>query len=166
MCTVKPSSDYRYCDTHNASGHTEYAEIDMDSLRIKNEDDSDDASNNGSPTSNDKSEKQRSNSKTEVKRHSMPPALPESPQESPTTEWNRDNTLHYLELNFPGADRPRNQSEVSRSPKVPPRSTKPRKKPGAYIELEFNRKEDALDAISNKDRSASGSGDTKSSSLP
>ena len=161
MCTVKPSSDYRYCDTHNASGHTEYAEIDLNSLKTKDDDDSDDATNNESAVN--KRDKPRSNSNTELKRRSLPTVLPDS---EAAAERDNDNTLNYLELNFPGADRPRNQSDGSRSPRVPPRSSKPQSRPGAYIELEFNGKEKNQDPTSDRERSSSGSGDGKSSSLP
>lgn len=170
VCTVKPSSDYRYCDTH-ASGHTEYAEIDLDSLKTRDEDDSDDSSKEGSVDNQRETDKLQINEKAESKRHSSPPILPDSLAQA-AAERNNESSLNYLELNFPGADRPRNQSEVSRSPRVPsrmnkPQSSKPQHKPSAYIELEFNGKEDkSQDSTSNRDRTTSGSADRKSNSLP
>ena len=160
MCTVKPSSDYRYCDTHNASGHTEYAEIDLKSLKTKDDDDSDEES----LVSQSKTDQPRSNSDPELKRHSLPTVLPDSLSKA-TAKRDKDNELNYLELNFP--DRPRNQSDGSRSPRIPPRSSKPQSRPGAYIELEFNSKDSkSQDSTSDRVRSSSGSGDGKSSSLP
>lgn len=154
VCTVKPSSDYRYCDTHNVSGHTEYAEIDLDSLKTRNEDDSDE-----SVESHDKISNQKANSYIGLKRHSLPSILPDSLMDA-TVVHRKDSAKNYLELKFPGNDRPSNLIDGSQSPKVPPRSSKPRSRPGAYIELEFNNKEKS------QDRAAGVPGDRKSNSLP
>lgn len=155
VCTVKPSSDYRYCDT-KASGHTEYAEIDLDSLKTR---DSDDGGDEGSV----ENDEPQVDANVQLKRHSLPTVLPDS------AERNRDNTINYLELNFPGAERPRNQSDVSRSPRIPPRINKPQSKPGAYIELEFNGKDKKSQdghSASDRERDTAGAGDRKSNSLP
>lgn len=158
VCTVKPSSDYRYCDTHNVGGHTAYAEIDLDALKTKEEDDSDDTSNSGGVESEDKMDKPRANSYIGLKRHSLPSILPGSLMEAAAVQ-RKDSKMNYLELNFQGADRPRNLSDASLCPKIPPRSSKPRSRPGAYIELEFNHNK-------SQDRSAEAPGNRKSSSLP
>ena len=163
MCTVKPSSDYRYCDTHTTE-HTEYAEIDLDSLKTKDDEDGDVLPNNSSFDNQVESEDKSLNS--QFKRHSLPTVLPDGQS---TKERNKEQSVNYLELNFPGSERPRGRSDLSRSPRISPRerSNRERSTPGAYIELEFNSKEhknQGLEAC--RENSGSKPGDGKSNSLP
>ena len=153
MCTVKPSSDYRYCDTHTTE-HTEYAEIDLDSLKTKDDEDSNAVSSDGSSENQGESKDQ----KTERKRHSLPTVLPDSQS---TREKNKEESVNFLEMNFPGNERPRGRSDVSRSPRLPSRPDRGRGNPGAYIELEFNSKESK-----NHEGTGTKAGDGKSTSLP
>ena len=157
MCTVKPSSDYRYCDTQ-AKGRTEYAEIDLDSLKAKDDDD-DDVSKNGGVDS----DKPQTDPRSPMKRHSLPSVLPDSLLEA-AAQGNKQDTLNYLELNFPRDERPRNKSDVSRSPRLPPRMNKPPGKP-AYIELDFDSKDSQVPSVE-RDSTVAGAGDRKSQSLP
>ena len=163
VCTVKPSSDYRYCDTHTTE-HTEYAEIDLDSLKTKDDEDSGILSNNSSFDNQVKLEDQKNIPNSQFKRHSLPSVLPDSQS---TKERNKEQSVNYLELNFPGGERPRGRSDMSRSPRIPPRVNRERGTPGAYIELEFNSKENK-----NQGLEAGGAGtgaklgDGKSNSLP
>lgn len=163
VCTVKPSSDYRYCDTHTTE-HTEYAEIDLDSLKTKDEEDSGVLSNNSSFDNQAESEDKKTSANSQFKRHSLPTVLPDSQS---TKERNKEQSVNYLELNFPGNERPRGRSELSRSPRLPPRANREQGTPGAYIELEFNSKENknqGLEAC--REGTGTKPGDGKSNSLP
>lgn len=161
VCTVKPFSDYRYCDTHSM-GHTEYAEIDLDSLKAKGNDDSSNSSQDDSSDSPQESNDQKIHGVNEKKRHSLPAVLPDTHS---TKELHKGDTVDYLELNFPQNDRPRGRSDVSRSPQVPHRASRDRNKPPAYIELEFNKKENKFQEVG-RESSDPKAGDRKSSSLP
>lgn len=163
VCTVKPSSDYRYCDTHTTE-HTEYAEIDLDSLKTKDNEDSDVLSNNSSFDNQVESEDKSPN--RQFKRHSLPTVLPDGQS---TKERNKEQSVNYLELNFPGSERPRGRSDISRSPRIPPRerSNREHTTPGAYIELEFNSKENKKQGLEAcRESSGAKAGDRKSNSLP
>ena len=155
VCTVKPSSDYRYCDTHTTQ-HTEYAEIDLDSLKIKDDEDNSVLSSDGSSENQGETKEQNASANDERKRHSLPTVLPQSARER-----NKEESVNFLELNFPGSERPRGRSDVSRSPRIPSRGNRERGTPGAYIELEFNNKEKKI-----QEGTGSSTGDGKSNSLP
>ncbi|KAJ7361746.1 hypothetical protein OS493_014386 [Desmophyllum pertusum] len=100
VCTVKPSSDYRYCDTH-ASEHTEYAEIDLNSLKTKDDEDSGVLSKESSfDNQGESTDDQKTSSNSQWKRHSLPTVLPDS--QKAETERNKEDSVNYLELNFPG----------------------------------------------------------------
>lgn len=166
MCTVKPSSDYRYCDTH-ASEHTEYAEIDLNSLKTKDDEDSGVLSKESSfDNQGESTDDQKTSSNSQWKRHSLPTVLPDS--QKAETERNKEDSVNYLELNFPGNDRPRGRSDLSRSPRIPSRANRERgNAPGAYIELEFNSKENKnQDAVADREGTGTKAGDRKSNSLP
>ena len=164
VCTVKPSSDYRYCDTHTTE-HTEYAEIDLDSLKTKDDEDSGVLSNNSSFDNQVELEGKKNSPDSQFKRHSLPTVLPDSQS---TKERNKEHSVNYLELNFPGSERPRGRSDVSRSPRVPPRVNREGgTRPGAYIELEFNSKENKNHGVEAcREVAGSKTGDGKSNSLP
>ena len=168
ICTVKPSSDYRYCDTGQVGGHTEYAEIDLDSLKAKGDDDDDDDDDDDKSVSKNGSigrDKKHTDAKPQQKRHSLPSVLPDPILDAGASPRSKEDTLNYLELNF-GDNRPRNKSDVSRSPKVPPRINKPQNKP-AYVELEFKTKDSkSQSSESARNSTAAGEVDRKSNSLP
>ena len=164
VCTVKPSSDYRYCDTHSTE-HTEYAEIDLDSLKTKDDEDSGILSNNSSFDNQVVSEDKKNTPNSQFKkRHSLPTVLPDAQS---TKERNKEQSVNYLELNFPGGERPRGRSDISRSPRIPSRGNRERSNPGAYIELEFNSKENKNQGHEAcTESSGAKQGDGKSNSLP
>lgn len=162
VCTVKPFTDYRYIDTH-ASGHTEYAEIDLDSLKTKDNEDGSLSSQEGSSDSQRRdSNDQTVSANGPWKRHSLPSVMPDTQS---AKERIRGDTVNYLEVTFPQNDRPRGRSDASRSPRVPCRSGRDRGTPGAYIELEFNKKENKFQEVGRESSDAK-AGDRKSASLP
>lgn len=136
----------------------------MDSLKTKDEEDSGVLSNNSSFDNQAESEDKKTSANSQFKRHSLPTVLPDSQS---TKERNKEQSVNYLELNFPGNERPRGRSELSRSPRLPPRVNREQGTPGAYIELEFNSKENknqGLEAC--REGTGTKPGDGKSNSLP
>lgn len=111
-------------------------------------------------------DKKHSDAKPQRKRHSLPSVLPDSISDAGASPRSKEDTLNYLELNF-GENRPRYKSDVSVSPKVPPRMNKPPSKP-AYVELEFKTKDSKPQSSESARNSAASAGevDRKSNSLP
>ena len=155
VCTVKPSSDFRYCDTREPV-HTDYAEIDLALLKAKEEkeDSKNSESNSFKPGESDD---ERGSSSVDQKRHSLPDSFSKA-----GVIRNREGSLNYLELNFPPNERPRGRSDVVRtSPRVQYRRTKEQTTPGSYIELEFQSRDKKQEPANSPK-----TGDVKSLSLP
>lgn len=166
VCTVKLSTDFRVVDTH-AAPRTDYAEIDLSSLKPRGDSESSESEEsvhedrhtsaenvNGNPeTPEDNKIPAKEPVKYEEpqyddvipgnlqKRHTLPsrhnPEEPNPPGQ-PTTAV---EDVQYLELNFPTYDRPRLKSDPPKKPPIPAKKPVAPIAAYAYIELDFKDKQ-------------------------
>ncbi|KAK3697755.1 hypothetical protein QZH41_010312 [Actinostola sp. cb2023] len=164
VCTVKPVTDFRVVDTHDAK-RADYAELDLSALKLREYESASSGSEESLSDTNHQStecgsEKRESSEKNEEKktekqdgksyeepkyddviprniqrRHSLPSHTTPGDTDGSAQERDQEEDLQYLELEFPVYDRPRLKSDPTTKP--------PNKNPVApiaayaYIELDF-----------------------------